>query len=906
METGRVVNVVTRRYGDELAVAVTIGDDFVTLTDCADFLDIDGAPRVMVGDEVRKILDIDDEAGVVTVSADFAAAHAVGEEVYLYPETYETTAIVEVGAGEEPVTATVPQHLIPLLPTGVRGFDDREVVEMELRRSEWHVVDVPGKLPQLDAATIDPATPVPPEALTDGLPPADAPTDVVVEPFGVGALRVSWTPPANADLLGYNVYVRDVTGATTSDELVGTGYGSHLVFSRLDGAPLLYQEYFAVVEPFDADGVGPASAEASGTPRQADTPDISVNVVYAGRVQASQIDSGKQTADIGIAGKQYIADYDDNGDVVPGTVRWENSAEGTVWYDSDGEPDIIFVPGGTKTFRGDAEVDHLTVHDGAILGTDNEIGEGSVLNLSAGVTPPKNPPSAVISLTSLQFGSVGWSQRLGLAKDGSGKWYTLRWAGGDITIQRWAANGVVEDSALIHSPSGVPLSPVGGVVYNGTDLYVMYLLSSPSLIEWRVQRFSLALAPVGSPSVWVHADGSRRPAIAWDSATAEILIGQSQASDDKVRVRRYTYNAGGTLTAGGTGATSSFTYPYDLVGLAYGSFDLAASRYIFVRQNIAAAFTIMNTSGTQQATEQWPASAEAIGLHWDGTNFRSMDNSGVLRTYEAGSGNRWTTSTDETWYGANTWYNSGTTDETTRGPYFTITMKKRHRLTVTAPSVPQSGATPPNQARLYLKKGATPPSSLGDMKLQSSSGATPPSFAISNANFSGAADPTVSDYGTSGTAAEVHNKDGDTLLSADDFPYKPYTPVLSGSSSPNVSNTVCTGEYRDIAGHVDGWFQVVVGSSWIGTPGAAPYIVSLPVALAIPRYAVWFGSIRDVSANATFQGLRAELNAATKDEVILRSEPADPRTALVNFTHTTPITLAAGDILICQFFGQRA
>jgi hypothetical protein len=98
----------------------------------------------------------------------------------------------------------------------------------------------------------------------------------------------------------------------------------------------------------------------------------------------------------------------------------------------------------------------------------------------------------------------------------------------------------------------------------------------------------------------------------------------------------------------------------------------------------------------EQTADEFDTSATIVGMHWDGTNFYSLDTSGMLRKYEAGAGNRWTTATDETWYAAYTWYRATGTLETLRSPYATLTMKKRARLTVQTPPLPTAGATPPS------------------------------------------------------------------------------------------------------------------------------------------------------------------------------------------------------------------
>lgn len=833
---GGIVNVRTEPLGDELAAAVIVGAVTLTLTDVADFEEADGV--LQIGSEVVGYSTADDETGIVKLDTPLATAYAVAEPVYAYPLGTTTTADVVVEDGGDPISARVPLALIALLPDGVRsGADEQEAVDLERVGLDWVVGDVVGKTPVIDASFTDPGT-LPEDAPEIPDAPSGSPTPTV-NAFSVLALEATWDAEARAT--DYDVYVSPAGAGFTADATTyfGTTVNTRLVVTRdpLADARLLPVPYWVKVVAWNAGGRAAASAAGSGTPRQADVEEISALFAYLGDVQAGQIRSGVMDADVSVSGSFSVADYDeDTGLPIPGTEKARLDNTFRMW-DADGVERIAFYPDARAfTFRGDVEADHLTVVNGSLQGGANELAEGATLTLAKGVTNPKAPPSFLIDYDGLQLtgftGIIGFG---GLTKVGA-FWYVAGFdpANGAPAIFKFdAATGAQTAVGSANAAVGPSGDKIGGIVYNGVDFYVLVGVANTI---WTVVRFDGTTLAGVDASNWQHMDGADIPTIGWDSAASEILIAQSRPSNaDKVRVRRYTFHTGANLDVSATAAVDCTTaFNKDLAGVLFGSFDFGASRYVFVRKGPGAVQS-MTTGGVEQGGEEWPASAEARGLYWDGANFWSLDNSRVLRKYEAGAGNRWTTSTDENWWLAYTWRRATGSLETQRSPYAPVVMVKRARLTVQTPPLPVGGSTPPSEARVYLKKGTTNPGSnvaTVNMRSQGSTTGSPPTLVVVNADFGASNNPAANGFGTAGSPAVLQDGDGLELLSADST-WLTYTPALTASgTNPVLGSSTISGRYKRIGKLVryeiiltivtGGAFNAGVGAWRFGLPPIAP------------------------------------------------------------------------------------
>lgn len=170
-----------------------------------------------------------------------------------------------------------------------------------------------GRWVRLQAVTITgeegpPSAPVfgtpDPIAATDGIAPAAAP--VVTVRGAIEAVLAKWAPVANADPVTYRVFMKigsapSIVGTT---DLSTTTPATSVVISHTPaGVAISATDVVHVrVIPFDADGDGPASTDASATPIVIQTIDIAALAITTTTIGPDAITSPKITANTIIAG----------------------------------------------------------------------------------------------------------------------------------------------------------------------------------------------------------------------------------------------------------------------------------------------------------------------------------------------------------------------------------------------------------------------------------------------------------------------------------------------------------------------------------------------------------------------------------------------------------------------------
>ena len=187
------------------------------------------------------------------------------------------------------------------------------------------------------------------------------------------------------------------------------------------------------------------------------------------------------------------------------------------------------------------------------------------------------------------------------------------------------------------------------------------------------------------------------------------------------------------------------------IDAAEGSFDLGAARFavLFNGGTYGGTVQTFTTAGAIQVNEPWPTLSSPIwfgGVTYgdakgDGARFwtySDRDISGSTLILTKHSTWTWTTASALYWV-CYAWYDSvGTVHESVVGPRTSITMSRRHQLTVTLPALPGTGgADDPNSWRVYMKPNATDPGA-GNFKLQATPTSSP--SLLTTYNSAGAAD----------------------------------------------------------------------------------------------------------------------------------------------------------------------
>jgi len=187
-------------------------------------------------------------------------------------------------------------------------------------------------------------------ASSDGVPPASSPTPTVTG--AVGAVMISFAMISNPDPVIYEIHISTTSGFTPSSgtKAATSGSSNVMLFKDASGAALVYgTTYYVKIVATDADGAAAASAQGSGTLKQASTADIAVNSITAasgiiqslsastittGTMSGSFITAGTITADRLVAGTITVASGVigslDASTITTGTMSAARLAAGTI------------------------------------------------------------------------------------------------------------------------------------------------------------------------------------------------------------------------------------------------------------------------------------------------------------------------------------------------------------------------------------------------------------------------------------------------------------------------------------------------------------------------------------------------------------------------------------------------
>lgn len=750
---GVVLSVSTRVFGSALEADAPAGVVSLTVSDPLDFAAAGGT--LLVGEQTLTYTAVDYTTGVLALAAATTVARAEGDRVELVPRTVEKRAEVAQDGSGEPITATVPHALtdVHALRDGIRASNAREPVTLRrLGDGSYEVANVEGVPLLRDGSYLDPATlPATPTA-TDGLPPASSPALVVVP--AIGAIAFGWAPVANPDSVTYALHVSAVPGFAVSAATRFSAGASSPTWVRTlpDGTPLAQDTtYFARLVASDADGSAAPSPEVSGQLAKVNSPDIAANAVTTAHLVANAVTAEKLSAVLVLA--SLIAS------ALTGQ-RWEGDVDGIRGYRADGSVFFNMAPAQALVLAdGLFRAINLTVTGGASLGGVTEVAKGGALRLTKGTTAPANAPTVTLDYPNLRFTDDGkWGDRSGWATDGT-YWYTARVVSGLAWVEKWSAGGTLVASMNTTFAADRWL---GGVAVSGGSVFLVTSYTGLGIVFNRVVRVSPDASGYLDFADWPGANGDRVPAIGVDPATGELLIAQSRTSDDKVRIRRYTYtNApAGSITAtltAGTFVDTAATDIGDLAGVAYGSFDLGANRYVYAKRSGVANQTVrvLDTAGVRQPAQEWLTGAgagAAKGFTWDGAAFRSIDLAGRQRTY--------------TGIQLDTIYFSSTlrsaTAETDQSPRAMLTGTRRTRATVTTSSIETTGdPNDPNAVSIYAGTATT----RLNMWRQSAPANTVTTVALTTIATTGVNPPLTNGFG-SGIPAVLQTWDAQTMIDA--------------------------------------------------------------------------------------------------------------------------------------------
>lgn len=366
----------------------------------------------------------------------------------------------------------------------------------------------------------------------------------------------------------------------------------------------------------------------------------------------------------------------------------------------------------------------LTVVDFlALRGVNNEFSKGSVTTLATGTTAPSQPPQPTMGwpVKPRAFGTQLTLGGTGFARDGTDYWVVSSFFGGFMS--KFIENtGTFDETATYNlgswmQPAGITV--LGSYVYvlgrdsrdiqsgaYGFGKYFVHKYDKTTgayISKWQYQ-------PSGTTT---GAYSDLNPSMGNNGT--DILISQcpnSSGSDNFVYIRRY--NTAGVLQA--TLQTNLATGDHQS-SINVGNFDIGSSRYYMTSLVSRVTAYACDASGNLTPNDNFVMPKTALGMVWDGVVFKTITSDGVYIF----SQHNWSSSTQDRWWIAHSWYDSnatGSTHETLISSKVSFLMKKRAHLTVTTPPLPATtgGTDDVTGVRIYHGKGATTPAASAMMR----------------------------------------------------------------------------------------------------------------------------------------------------------------------------------------------
>lgn len=392
IEYGYIDEVRRTFQGSALVADAAIGAATLTVGDTAHFT----TGSLSLNGVTYTYSDLDPETGIIYLDSTVTVAGVEDDPVFTEPLSMTFVATVSIEDYDDPISARVPYNMTAVLPEGQRTTESREVVAVELKAGEWRIAEIMGEgVPTVVPEAIDPASlPGGP----DGSPPATAPT-VTVSALGYTGLLLRWGAVSNADPVRYKVRLDTVNPPV--QELTDTS-GLLAATSVLpDGTPLSPgATYYAQVTPYDEDGVGPASAVASGSPVVVPASAVAEDVMVVNELFTRSGYFGTISADM-IVGQELLAALAILGGLTVGPGITITPDNGIVIETPYGETKFP-ADGSNIVLSADVIATSLTVLGQlAIRGTTNEISKNASVTLQTGTTAPAAGP--VVTATYPQY-----------------------------------------------------------------------------------------------------------------------------------------------------------------------------------------------------------------------------------------------------------------------------------------------------------------------------------------------------------------------------------------------------------------------------------------------------------------------------------------------------------------------
>lgn len=507
------------------------------------------------------------------------------------------------------------------------------------------------------------------------------------------------------------------------------------------------------------------------------TAKLAAGAVTANEIQAGSIGAQELAAEMVLATRIVVADE-------AGGRRVELSPQsGVALVAEDGEPLVTLPtdPDQVATFRGASELTSLRVTEGLSVDADGEISKDGSLRLSAGTTAPVSAPTIRHVWDTVKLDTKTAASPLNPARGDLGTFALdpaqITAFGAEGTLGGWVVAQKVANGTRIWR-----FTPTGQIRLNGSDPWVEDLVGWKTISGVFVRPGATALSYVGTnPAGQWGFVGSRavtgatwenritpaytsEPALGWDAVNSFYLLGEVDANDQVVirRLQITEINGRAPLEAAtairpvgesGPGRNGS------LASISRGNFDYGGARFVYTAKGMTNVWvTPTNTATpallTNEAFSTPPYSR--LGTVWDGANFWTLGSDGELSKHT-----EWTwTDANNKIYARISFRDSdpvGGPHETDPGPFTGLTRRKRAKVAITVPPVPDNGGVDdPDQWALYVALGSEPPTTLSEWRLQAvgagASSTARSTHVLTSYNAAGAVPPAVNNFPDSGGA----------------------------------------------------------------------------------------------------------------------------------------------------------
>lgn len=652
---GRIQNVSEEVAGSETVAAyANSSTDTIQVAETYPFsLGEDGQQTVMINGVLHYVFGVDYENDTLTFEEPIFVDIAEGDEVTVVPAGSLKVAMVDLGDGDEGITAIIPMELVDRFNTGIRDPWEMESVFVSDDSGRWVLSDADEEIPYIQGGYINP------EGLHDPEPEDPPGTSPALSVTGLPTALVvrALDEIAASTVVEYHMSLTNPTFVPTAGDpvtLVAATGGRVVVIDRTPtDQPLIEgQQYYISAIARNTAGAAPASTPVAGQVDMDAIASVVAAEVVAGFILAGTIEVGDITIDA------------DDG------IRIQQ-ANGYIHFPADSNLPAKFV--------GDVETANLTSRDRLDIYKLAQV-FGTIRAVS-GITNPTAPPTfgAVWDQPSSSAGGSYPANNWGLVESiwtgGGAKWVTVTDFFNVFAVLDASGNQIGGGAS---SPMPADFYPTS-IARIGSRYYVLgskgtpegsepwiYVFSHTALNtithipseSWRAVPLITSGPQIGQYEVnrWTEFDGSahysvsnaKRQALGTDGTSLYVVRYHTFSGATRAVIRAWNpANVGVSTSADrnihtGTAVLATPGHaPVDIIQLHAKQYDFSAVRWTVITGTNNYVYSTTVTSSSQYvrvAADDWTkaiSGGTTRGMGWDSTDLRfySLDTYGYFWKY---------------------------------------------------------------------------------------------------------------------------------------------------------------------------------------------------------------------------------------------------------------------------------